>query len=102
MRVTVNIPGPMWWRAARAAEARGTTIAEVIERAVDVLAGEELANQAKARQRREHVIRLARAGLTDALICERTGEERKYVRMVRADAGIKANRQGRSGTKETA
>lgn len=99
MKVTVDIPDRVWWRASQNAERKGITLADIAHTAILNAAGVESLRQIKARARRQEVISMARDGATDIRIAERTGQTRNYIQRVRASAGIPANRQSRA-TKE--
>jgi hypothetical protein len=92
MRVTVDIPDSVWWRASQRAENEGIRVADVIHTAVLNMAGQESVRQIQTRARRNAVVALALEGHPDKAICEYTGEDREYVARVRRTAGIKANR----------
>lgn len=102
MKVTVNIPDRVWWRATQAAEHAGASLSDAIHTTILSLAGEETTRQMRDRTRRHAVVALAEQGFTDSVICERTGETRQYVAHTRRAAGIKANRQNRTEEKKTA
>lgn len=94
----MDIPDPVWFELADIAETRDTEVPWLIAYAIRELLGTEHTRLAAARARRERVVALARQGLTDAAICERTGEGRDYVATNRRKAGIPANRPGRATT----
>lgn len=102
MRVTVEVPDRVWWRAAQNAERQGITVADIAHTAILNAAGVESMRQIKDRNRRQAVIELARQGHTDAVIAERTGETRNYISTNRRRAGIKANRPGQAKSGRTA
>lgn len=94
----MDLPDPTWFELARLAEEQEIEVPWLIAHAIRDLLGTEHARLAVARARRERVVALARQGLTDAAICERTGEGRDYVATNRRRAGISANRPGRANT----
>ena len=98
MRVVLDLPDPVWFGLADIAEERDIEVPWLIAYAIRDLLGTEHTRLAVARSRRERVVALAREGLTDAAICERTGENRNYVATNRRKAGIAPNRPGRATT----
>lgn len=96
MKVTIDVPDRVWWRASQNAEREGLTVADIAHSAVLTAAGAESLRQIQFRARRQAVIVMARAGATDARIAERTGETRRYIQQTRRNAGIPANRQTRA------
>lgn len=94
----MDLPDPTWFELARLAEEREVEVPWLIAHAIRDLLGTEHARLAVARARRERVVALARQGLADAVICERTGETRDYVATNRRKAGIAPNRPGRANT----
>lgn len=97
-RVVVDLPAPTWFQLAEIAEGREIEVSWLIAHAIRDLLGSEHTRLAVARARRERIAALARQGLTDAVICERTGETRDYVATNRRKAGIAPNRPGRATT----
>lgn len=87
---SVILPDDVWGLLATVADDRDTTVSDLLVAAV--------AQIVKPRDRRERVLLLVRAGFTDALTAERTGELRQYVGSIRRGAGLPANRQKRSET----
>lgn len=88
-KVPVYFPERMWAQLTVKADERGVRVAPMLAAAVM-----ELTQQWESRSHRVQV--LARAGLPDQVIAERTGETRKFVGDARRDAGIPANRFRRS------
>lgn len=84
----VDIPDRTWAELAAVADGQGVKVAQLLAAAVMELAGWE--------SRSQRVCVLARAGLPDAVIAERTGETRGFIGDARRSAGIPANRFRRS------
>ncbi len=95
----MDLPDPTWFELADLAEEREIDVSWLIAHAIHDLLGTEHTRLAVARARRERDAALARHGLTDAVICERTGETRDYVATNRRKAGIAPNRPGRANTR---
>lgn len=83
--MNVNFPDPLWAQLTIAADQRGVKIAPLIAAAVM-----ELTSGWESRTHRVQV--LARAGLPDVLIAERTGEARQFIAQARRAAELPANR----------
>lgn len=94
----MELPDPTWFELADLAEEREIDVSWLIAHAIRDLLGTEHTRLAAARARRERIVALAREGLPDVVICERTGEGRDYVATTRRKAGIPANRPGRATT----
>ena len=83
--MNVNFPDPLWAQLTIAADERGVRLAPLL-----AAAAMELTSGWESRTHRVQV--LARAGLPDVLIAERTGETRRFIVGARRGAGIPANR----------
>lgn len=95
MKIEIDIPDPIFFQLGEIAESKDIKISWLIVHAIRDLLGAETTRLAVARARRERVVALAREGLPDVVICERTGETRDYVATNRRRAGIPATRSGR-------
>lgn len=96
MKVTIDLPDRQWFLLGEIAERQGVPVAWLVDHAIRGVVGDETARLARARARRDRVVALARSGMTDAAICERTGETRGYVAGTRRAADLPANRQSRA------
>lgn len=102
MKVHLDVPDKIWAQLVDLAEARHVTVAVVVSAAVaDALRPSSMA-RLEAEARRNHVIQLVKAGMTDRQIAERLNELKYYVSDTRRSAGLPANRQSRSTTERKA
>lgn len=81
MKVTIDIPDPVWFRIAAGAEAHGLTVEDVMAHAVRQV-------MPKRRPDGEDVLRLVRAGITDEQIAEALGARKADIARIRRDAGL--------------
>ena len=87
---SIELPQHVWGRLATVADDRGVSMSDLLTAAVgDVL---------RPQGRKERILQAVRAGLSDNLVAERTGELRQYVASVRRKAGLPANKQRRTET----
>ena len=89
MKVTVNLPDPVWGRLASAAENRGITVAEVIAKAIAEETRPRLACTEQL-NRRQIIIALAASGHSNKHIANATGELLNFVQHVTREAGYPA------------
>lgn len=87
---SVGLPDTVWGRLATTADARGVSVEDLLVAAITEVV--------KPQSRQERVLEAVRAGLSDAVVAERTGELKQYVGVVRRRAGLPANRQKRTDT----
>jgi hypothetical protein len=96
MKVHIDVPDRVWAQLIDLSEERGVSVGHVVSAAIaDALRPSSMA-RLEAQGRRNHIVQLVKAGLTDAQIAERTGELKQYVAGVRRSAHLAANRQRRT------
>ena len=89
--VHFEIPDPIWARLLNVAEERGTEIPQLLSAAAVSITHGDPVRFRRATARRQRVIALVRAGLTDREVAFETGEVRQYVAEQRRKAGLAAN-----------
>lgn len=81
MKITIEIPDPVWFRIAAGAEAHGLDVDDIVAHAIREVMPRRL-------PRGEDVMRFVRLGFTDRHIAEALGIERPYVSKIRRQAGL--------------
>lgn len=90
--VNVILPDRVWSRLVSAAEARDTTVTDLLVAAIRPFVTPQTPHD-RSRLRRARIIGLVQTGWPDRKISIRTGETRGFIADVRREAGLKPNKE---------